>query len=247
MKSKINNSFYNDLNDDWYHSNDHAIALLRAEQKVKNQWVKDQIQSLHPKANSILDIACGGGFLTNEMAKHYPIVHGVDASKTSLETAQKFDSTKKVNYQYADAYSLPYENESFDVVCLMDFLEHVEKPKDIIIEASRVLKPNGLLFYHTFNRNLLSKLIIIKAVEAFVPNTPKNLHVYELFLRPKEVYSFLHEAGLDPIRSTGIKPKFDRAFFKSIIKRKLDKEFDFELTPSHRLGYLGVARNAKQN
>ncbi len=242
MKSKINNEFYNDLNDEWYHSNNHAIALLRAEQKVKNQWVKDQIQSLLPDTQSILDIACGGGFLANELAKYYSDVHGVDASETSLETAKKFDQTKKVQYQYADAYNLPFENETFDVVCLMDFLEHVERPEEIILEASRVLKPKGLMFYHTFNRNFLSKLIVIKAVEAFVPNTPKNLHVYELFLKPKEVWNFLRNAGLKPTLSTGIKPKFDRAFFKSIMTRRLDERFDFELIPSHKLAYLGVAK-----
>lgn len=241
MKSKINNDFYNDLNDEWYHSNNHAIALLRAEQKVKNQWVKDQIQSLLPETQSILDIACGGGFLANELANYFSDVHGVDASETSLKTAKKFDQTKKVQYHYADAYNLPFKKETFDVVCLMDFLEHVERPEDIILEASRVLKPKGLMFYHTFNRNFLTKLIIIKAVEAFVPNTPKNLHVYELFLKPEEVWKFLRNAGLKPTLSTGIKPKIDRAFFKSIMTRRLDERFDFELIPSHKLAYLGVA------
>ena len=90
--------------------------------KVKKQWVKDQIQSLLPDTQSILDIACGGGLCANELSKYYSDVHGVDASKTSLETAKKFDLTKKVQYQYADAYNLPFENETFDAVCLMDFL-----------------------------------------------------------------------------------------------------------------------------
>lgn len=242
MPSQINNEFYNELGEDWYQADDHAIALLRAEQKVKNNWVHNEIQKNHPKAQAILDIACGGGFLSNSLAPHYARLCGVDASPSSIEIAKKHDETKKVEYQVADAYKLPFADAEFDVVCLMDFLEHIEDPEKIIIEATRVLKPGGLLFYHTFNRNILSYLIIIKAVEWLVPDAPKNLHIYRLFIKPVELLSFLRKAHLTSILVLGLKPKFDKYFFKSIMKRKVLPEFDFELTQSTTLAYLGMAR-----
>lgn len=242
MKSQINNEFYNELGDDWYQADNHAIALLRSEQKVKNNWVLDEIKRLHPNAESVLDIACGGGFLSNSLAPHFDRVCGIDASESSLEVAKKHDRTGKVVYQTADAYELPFEDNQFDVVCLMDFLEHVEKPKKVIQEANRVLKPGGLLFYHTFNRNFLSYVIIIKAVEWLMPLAPKNLHVYRLFIKPIELLEFLHEVKLKPLLMIGMKPKFNFYFFKSILKRRVLPQFDFELTSSTTLAYLGIAK-----
>lgn len=241
MPSQINNEFYDELGDDWYQADDHAIALLRAEQKVKNDWVHREIEKYNPHAQDILDIACGGGFLSNSLAKHYPRVCGIDASASSLDVARKHDSTGKVDYQVADAYKLPFQNSEFDVVCLMDFLEHVEEPQKVIQEAARVLKPGGILFYHTFNRNILSNLVIIKAVEWLVPQAPKNLHVYRLFIKPQELELFLKDAKLTPTKTLGLKPKFNWVFFKSILKRKVLPEFDFELTNSTTLAYLGIA------
>ena len=71
----------------------------------------------------------------------------------SLAVARQFDNTNSVNYDYGNAYELPYNDAHFDAVCCMDFLEHVEKPDRVIAEASRVLRSGGLFFFHTFNRN----------------------------------------------------------------------------------------------
>ena len=73
-----------------------------------------------------------------------------------------------------DAFALPFPHQSFDVICAMDFLEHVEMPEQIIRNSARLLRPNGLFFFHTFNRNLLSYVVVIKGVEWCVPNTPAN-------------------------------------------------------------------------
>ena len=242
MKSQINNDFYEELGEDWYEADDHAIALLRAEQKVKNRWVLEEIKKHHPTAHSVLDIACGGGFLSNFLAPHFERVCGIDFSTSSIEVAKKHDQTGKVEYQQADAFQLPYSENEFDIVCMMDFLEHVEDPEGAIKEATRVLKPGGLLFYHTFNRNFLSNLIIIKAVEWLVPHAPKNLHVYHLFIRPDELKGYLKNCQLKPMETLGIKPKFDGNFLKSIIKRRVLPGFDFELNKSTTLAYLGYAR-----
>ena len=143
---KVNNEIYNAYGDRWYTADDDPVALLRAESKTKTPWILDQIKKhgLYNSDTKVLDVGCGAGFLSNELAKEGLQVTGVDLSEESLKVAQKYDETKKVHYQTADAYKLPFPDHSFDVLTAMDFLEHVEDPKLVIKEFSRVLKPNGV-------------------------------------------------------------------------------------------------------
>lgn len=242
MSSKINNDFYDTLGEDWYQADDHAIALLRAEQKTKNPWVMESIDRYFSKDIAILDIACGGGFLTNHLATKYREVYGVDFSVDSLKVAKAHDHTGKVHYQKADAYSLPFDDQSFEVVCLMDFLEHVENPKAVLAEAKRVLKPGGLIFYHTFNRNPLSWLIVLKAVEWLMPKAPKDLHVYQLFIKPQELMAYFDELKLQNLALFGMRPVFNRTFFKSLYLRRVLPEFKFVINNDTKLAYLGYAK-----
>ena len=125
---EINNQFYNDLHDAWYEENNHPIALLRAENAVRNPWILKTVQDYKKGACKILDIGCGGGLLSNELARAGHTVTGVDISQTSLDQAKKRDSAGTVNYICCDAAKIPFEKDSFDVVCAMDFLEHIEEP-----------------------------------------------------------------------------------------------------------------------
>lgn len=245
MKQKVNNKYYDGLGDHWYTANDDPIAILRAESIVKNPWVGNTIYDNFETENlKIADIGCGAGFLTNYLAKRYKHVHGLDASKSSLDVARKMDKSGSVKYMFGDAYSLPYEEKSMDVVCAMDFLEHVEKPEAVVKECGRVLKPGGLFFYHTFNRNILSWLIVIKFMEWFVPNTPKNLHVLHLFIKPKELYRMFESHDLTNVSTHGIAPRFDLKFFQSILHREVLDGFRFQIGGPTLLGYIGFARKA---
>ncbi len=166
-REEINNAFYDDLKMQWYAADDHPIALLRAEHPVKLSWIKKHLQT---GALDILDIGCGAGFLSNDLARLGHRVVGVDLSKESLSVAEELDQTKTVRYLHASAYELPFENGSFDEIAAMDFLEHVENPGKVIQEVSRVLRPGGRFYYYTFNRTFLSWLFVLKGVEWFVKN-----------------------------------------------------------------------------
>lgn len=242
MKPKVNNDYYNHLGDSWYSADNDPIAVLRAEQKTKNPWVEKRINNhFDSKDLSILDVGCGAGFLTNYLALSFSSVSGLDASISSLETAKVKDSTKKVNYIEGSAYQLPFEDNSQDVVCAMDFLEHVERPEDVVLECSRVLKSDGLFFFHTFNRNFISWLVVIKFMEWFMPNTPKHLHVLHLFIKPAELEIMMKMSKLVSKEWTGLSPKFDIDFFKSLFARKVKPGFAFETKKSTMLGYMGYA------
>jgi 2-polyprenyl-6-hydroxyphenyl methylase/3-demethylubiquinone-9 3-methyltransferase len=238
----INNEFYDDLKDEWYTRKDHPIALLRKENEIRIPWILKTIKEKFEGPVNALDIGCGGGFLTNALAEEGHKTSGIDLSSTSLQVAKKFDKTNSVDYKLASAYDLPYQDNQFSAICAMDVIEHVEDPNKLISEASRCLKPGGLFFYHTFNRNPLSFIFIIKGVEWTVKNTPKNLHVYPLFIRPKELEKHLNSYNLSSIYTSGFGPKLiSRAFLQMLFTRVVPDNFEFAFTKSQLMGYCGYA------
>tara|TARA_Y100000385_G_scaffold225371_1_gene235783 strand:- start:168 stop:905 length:738 start_codon:yes stop_codon:yes gene_type:complete len=242
MKQKVNNDYYNHLGDKWYDADNDPIAVLRVEQDAKNPWVSKVIEKYFGQTEiQIADIGCGAGFLTNHLAKTYRNINGVDASESSLTVARRKDSTKNVNYILGDAYKLPFDDNSMDIVCAMDFLEHVERPEAVISECSRILKTGGIFFFHTFNRNILSWLIVIKFMEWFVPNTPKNLHVLHLFIKPSELKKMMLIHNLKKQSLVGLGPRFNLGFLKSIFYRKVMPGFQFKVGGPTTLGYMGYS------
>jgi len=244
----VNNQIYDLLGERWYQADDDPVALLRAESRFRNPWILREIsERLGQGPKRVLDLGCGAGFLSNELALAGHEVVGVDVSDTSLAVARLHDATASVNYLTADALALPMADQSFDVVCAMDFLEHVNDPALVIAEAGRLLRPDGLFFFYTFNRNWLSWLLVIKTVEWLVPNTPKDLHVLGRFIKPEEICEMLgrHRLGLEWI--SGVKPVLtDGAALKILTRRVVPREFRFEFTKSMRLAYLGIARKNGQ-
>ena len=242
-KNVINNQFYDTLQEGWYSEMNHPIALLRAENKLRNPWIASVIRNHFCKSIKVLDIGCGAGLLTNELAQLQHEVYGIDLSESSLAIARTHDVTSRVSYEKANAAALPFEDGLFDVVCAMDVLEHVEDVAQVIQEASRVLKPGGLFFFHTFNRNWLSYLIIIKGVEWFVKNTPPNMHVYDLFITPKELKTMCSLNMIKIEELKGFTPKFfSKAFWKMLFTRQIREAFEFQFTKNTFTGYCGFGK-----
>lgn len=241
----INNDFYETLHEKWYTAQDHPIALLRAENAIRSPWVAQEIRCRRGEKLQVLDIGCGGGLLTNHLAMNGYDVTGIDLSYSSLEVAKHFDQTRKVRYLRANAYELPFKNESFDVVCAMDILEHVENPQKLIQEAARVLRKNGLFFFHTFNRNVLSYLLVIKGIDWFVKNAPQNMHVYHLFITPEEMKVMCNRESLSVDLLVGLVPNAcSWAFWKILFTGKISKNFEFCFVDNLATGYCGIANKS---
>jgi 2-polyprenyl-6-hydroxyphenyl methylase/3-demethylubiquinone-9 3-methyltransferase len=246
--AEINNAVYDELGERWYAARDNPVALLRAETRLRAGWVLDELKGhFGPRPLAILDVACGGGLLANPLALAGHAVTGIDLSRDSLEVARRHDPTGSVDYQVQDARALAFPEGRFDVVCMMDFLEHVKERDAVLAEAARVLKPGGWLFFHTFNRTPLSWLIAIKGVQWSVLNTPRNLHVYDLFLKPEELAGLCarHRLVIEDLR--GMRPRvFTWAFLKLLVTARVSDGFQFEFTRSKRVGYCGRARKMEE-
>ena len=239
----VNNDIYNSLGSRWYEADDDPIALLRAESRHRNPWVQDKLTAeFGPRSCDILDVGCGAGFLANYLADGGHRVSGLDLSPEALVVAAAHDSTGTVRYACGDAEQLPYAAETFDGVAAMDFLEHVEEPARVVAEVSRVLVPGGLFFFHTFNRNWLAWLIIIKGVEWFVRNTPKNLHILRLFRKPEELAQMFTDQRLEIVELRGSRPKLGWAFLRMLVTGRVPSDFAFTFTSSTKLAFTGVAR-----
>ena len=236
----VNNALYDTLGERWYAADDDPVALLRAESRLRNPWVLEHIRARLGASARVLDVGCGAGFLSNYLAANALEVEGIDASAESLAVAQRHDASGSVRYVLGDALALPYADASFDAVCAMDFLEHVEDPEKVVAEASRVLRPGGLFFFHTFNRNPVAWLIVIKGVEWFVRNTPADMHVLRLFLKPSELQRFCGRAQLRTIALHGSSPViWSRAFWRMLLTRVVPPDFRFQFTRSTLLAYTG--------
>ncbi|MCM2278887.1 MAG: bifunctional 2-polyprenyl-6-hydroxyphenol methylase/3-demethylubiquinol 3-O-methyltransferase UbiG [Oligoflexia bacterium] len=239
---RIEEGIYETLGEGWYEARDNPVAVLRAEARARDDWVEHVLARAAGKRARVLEVGCGAGFLTNRLAAAGHVVTGLDRAPGSLEIARRHDRGGTATYVAGDALALPFGDRSFDVVAAMDFLEHVETPEKAIAEASRVLRPGGLLFFHTFNRNPLSWLIAIKAMRWFVANTPRDLHLYRLFIKPRELRAMLRRQGCRPCAMRGLRPVFlSPALLRLVCTGTVPETLRFRLSRSRLVGYLGYA------
>jgi 2-polyprenyl-6-hydroxyphenyl methylase/3-demethylubiquinone-9 3-methyltransferase len=243
MGTQVNNAVYERLGDRWYGASDDPIALLRAEARARNPWIAETVASERGPRARVLDIGCGAGFLSNDLAAHGFDVVGVDASEEALAIAAAHDRTGRAAWWRADARALPFAARSFDAACAMDLLEHVERWEEVVAEAARVLAPGGLFFFHTFNRSFLSWLVVIKGVEWFVRNVPRDMHVLRCFIKPEELVHGCARAGLTVESMRGLMPNaFSAAFAKMLVSGFVPDDLAFRFTRRPGLGYCGFAR-----
>jgi 2-polyprenyl-6-hydroxyphenyl methylase/3-demethylubiquinone-9 3-methyltransferase len=239
----VNNAVYDDLDESWYNAKDNPIARLRAQSSLLIPWVAEEIDSaFRGRPVRVVDMGCGGGFLSNALSLRNHEVTGCDLSQPSLDVAARHDATGRVRYLCGSAASLPLDTASVDVVAAMDFLEHVEDAGAIIGEAARVLVPGGLFFWHTINRTLLSWLVGIKGVERLFRNVPPDIHVHRLFRKPEEIRALCEAHSLTVRELRGIRPVIGSRVFLSLLATGIVRDdFAFQFTRSTAITYAGVA------
>jgi 2-polyprenyl-6-hydroxyphenyl methylase/3-demethylubiquinone-9 3-methyltransferase len=237
----VDNEFYDELGVQWHEGDGHAISLLRAESPVRLAYVRDALARAGAPANArILDVGCGGGFLSNPLAAAGFRVKGVDRSAKSLDAArEKIPAGADATYAVGDAFALGEPPASYDAVLMMDLLEHLDEPARAVAEAAKALKPGGLLFFHTFNRTPEAWLLAVKGIGFVTREGPSNVHSLSMFIKPAELMEAGRKCGLERRDLTGIRPVLDGAFLSSLLRRRVHPDFAFTLTRSTRVGYVG--------
>lgn len=157
-------------------------------------------QGLEPRNSRALDVGCGGGLLTEEIASMGFAVTGVDPSEKSLEVARDHAAKNRlvIDYRLGTGSDLPFEDGSFDAAFCCDVLEHITNWDAVIAEIARVLRSGGVLFFDTINRTFASKLRSIKIAQEWrwTRFAPRDTHVWEMFITPEELEASLTHHGL---------------------------------------------------
>jgi 2-polyprenyl-6-hydroxyphenyl methylase / 3-demethylubiquinone-9 3-methyltransferase len=155
---------------------------------------------------AVLDAGCGGGFLSEELAKKGAHVWAIDTAEQLLAKAKEHAQEGGLNIRYSKASceQIPFAKNTFDVVVCVDVLEHLANPQLALIEFMRVLKPGGTLFFDTINRTILAKWIVYFFMENISKTIPKGTHNPKMFLKPREVEIFLTHAGFTEIIFSGL-------------------------------------------
>lgn len=153
----------------------------------------------------LLDIGCGGGLLSEPMARLGATVVGADAAEGNLPVARIHaqQSGLDIDYRHTTAEALAHAGEQFDVVLNMEVVEHVADPLSFLTACRNLLKPGGLHICSTINRNPKSYAVAILGAEVVMRWLPRGTHEWSKFITPDELYELLQNAGLRPVDKKG--------------------------------------------
>lgn len=169
----------------------HIINPLRVD------YILQQCESLNGK--KVLDVGCGGGILSESLAKLGAQVTAIDLADESLNVAKMHAEQNGLSIDYekqtVEAHA-EERSEYYDVITCMELLEHVPDPFSIINACAKLLKPNGKLFLSTINRNTKAKLLLIYGAEYIARLVPKGTHDFNRFIRPSELMDLVEQSKL---------------------------------------------------
>lgn len=154
----------------------------------------------------LLDIGCGGGLLSEPMRRLGALVTGIDASSQNIETAQNHSKLSEldINYLHTSSEELARTNQQFDVILAIEVIEHVSDYKLFLRSIKTMLKPGGLLFISTINRNLKSLLLAKIAAEYVLHWVPMGTHSWGKFLTPAEIQQQFKKLSIKNVSIMGM-------------------------------------------
>lgn len=165
---------------------------------LRLNWIDDLSGGLQGK--KVLDVGCGGGILSESMARRGADVLGIDLGAEPLNVARLHAAQEQVHsvkYQQILVEELAETHAGqFDVVTCMEMLEHVPDPASVIHACQKLVKPNGHVFFSTINRNPKSYLFMIIGAEYVLRLLAKGTHDYQKFIKPSELARDIRQSGL---------------------------------------------------
>ena len=193
---------FDELSSSWWDENGKSRALHDI-----NRCRGEFIAQTSLAGKRILDVGCGGGLLSEYLAKAGADVVGIDASNAIISVARHHASAAGLNidYQVSDVESFAQNHESkFDIITCMEMLEHVPEPENIVAAIARCLKPQGDAYFSTINRTPKAYALAVVAAEYILKLLPIGTHEYANFIRPSELSRWCRAAGLAIVEMRGI-------------------------------------------
>lgn len=187
---------FDDVAQIWWDPNG-EMGTLHTINPLRMKFITD-VMDLSGK--KVLDVGCGGGILTEALAKCGAQATGIDLSKDSIEAAKLHAAQQGLNidYRYENIEETASKHAGeFDAITCMEMLEHVPEPGKIIAACSRLLKPGGHAFFSTINRTPKAFLFVIIGGEYILRLLPRGTHTYQKLIRPSELKQWSQQSGLE--------------------------------------------------
>jgi len=203
-------AYYEKLADTWWDL-DGPFWPLHKLNALRIEWILAQLKTQSNKKTSsasmkVLDIGCGGGILSESLARQGAIVTAIDVVEKNIKVAKAHAKQNglKIDYQLISVEQMVETKQQFDIVFNMEVVEHVVDVNSFIRDCNTLVKPNGTQFIASINRNWLAFVIAIIGAEYVTGLLPKGTHHYNKLVKPSELIPILHADGFELTATTGI-------------------------------------------
>lgn len=209
-----NDSYYTKLADKWWDKNG-PLWPIHTLNEIRTQYLSEFISSyfnLDKKASQplkgirIVDVGCGGGVLSESMARLGASVTGIDIVERNIDIAHLHaqQQSLEINYETSTVEALLQRDCQFDVVLNMEVVEHVSNLNRFMESCSQLVRPEGLMFIATINRTFLAWFTAIVGAEYILRWLPRGTHQWHKFRKPEELERCLQQGGLSLVENTGV-------------------------------------------
>ncbi|MEC8100305.1 MAG: bifunctional 2-polyprenyl-6-hydroxyphenol methylase/3-demethylubiquinol 3-O-methyltransferase UbiG [Pseudomonadota bacterium] len=209
-------SNFDDFSKKWWNI-DGPLKLLHSMNQTRMLFIKERIFNRYQSFNNleeilakktILDLGCGGGILSESLAKIGGNVTAVDKSKALIDVAKKraIEKKLKIDYRIDTIGNLVKKKNKFDIIISLEVIEHVESYKDFLKNIFLCLNSNGIVIISTINRNFFSYLSTILVAENFLKMVPKGTHDWSMYIKPEEILNFSKQNSISLDKKSGLIP-----------------------------------------